>query len=180
MTMNLTPSTIQSAVSALMFAAFVATTLVGALIAVAARRLVRNVGGLALSFLGLAGLYYYLHSPFLALMQILIYVGAICVTIMFAMMLTELNESPKRPARDMILTAASVLLAGFFGLGLIVLLGRASWTPAIAQPGAGAIQDVGRALLTRYGLAFELISVVLLVAILGALLVARYGRGSKS
>jgi NADH-quinone oxidoreductase subunit J len=159
----------------MIFLAFAAATLGGAAVAVATRRLVRSVSGLALSFLGLAGLYYYLHSPFLALMQILIYVGAICVMIMFAMMLADLNERPRAPVREIVLSAGAALLAGVFGLGLIVLAGKASWKPA-AGLGSATLQDVGRALLTRYGLAFELISVVLLLAILGALVVARSGR----
>ena len=180
MTMQLTPTTTLSVVSALIFTGFAVTTLVGALVAVAARRLVRSVAGLALSFLGLAGLYFYLQSPFLALMQILIYVGAICVVIMFAMMLTELHEHPPSTAKEIAMGAVSLLMAGGFGVGLIVLVGRASWMPAAAHPTAGTVQELGRVLLTRYGLAFELISVVLLLAILGALVVARSGRGTKS
>ncbi len=57
------------------------------------KRLIRSVSGLALCFVGMAGLYYYLHSPFLALMQIVIYVGAICIMIMFTMMLAEPREN---------------------------------------------------------------------------------------
>ena len=117
MTMNVTPATLTTLASAALFAGFVGTTLTGAIIAVAARRLVRNVSGLALSFLGLAGLYYYLNSPFMALMQILIYVGAICVTIMFAMMLTELHERPQLRARELALSAASFGVAALFGVG---------------------------------------------------------------
>src|SRR5512143_2094192 len=68
----------------------------GAMIAVLSGRLIRSVCGLAICCVGLAGLYYFLHSPFLALMEILIYVGAVCVTIIFAVMLAE----PAEPARD--------------------------------------------------------------------------------
>ena len=67
-------------------------TVVGALIAVLSARVIRSVCGLAICCFGLAGLYYFLHSPFLALMEILIYVGAVCVTIVFAVMLAEPDE----------------------------------------------------------------------------------------
>src|SRR5215472_11338249 len=67
----------------------------GALLAVTSSRLIRSVCGLAVCCIGLAGLYYFLNSPFLALMEILIYVGAVCVTIVFAVMLAE----PTEPAR---------------------------------------------------------------------------------
>src|SRR3974377_1675557 len=100
-----------------------ATTIAGALIAALTARIIRSVCGLAMCCLGLAGLYYFLHSPFLALMEILIYVGAVCVTIVFAV-------------------------------------------------------AIGKSLLTTYSLAFELISLALLVAIIGALAIARTGRTS--
>lgn len=63
------------------FGASVLVTLAGALLAVSTVRIIRSVCGLALCCVGLAGVYYFLHSPFLALMQILIYVGAVCITI---------------------------------------------------------------------------------------------------
>ena len=65
---------------------FVLVTFSGAVLAVSARTLIRRVAGLALCFTGVAGLYYYLSSPFVAFMQMLVYVGALCVTITFAIM----------------------------------------------------------------------------------------------
>ena len=63
---------------------FVVVTFTGGVLAVGAHSLIRRVAGLALCFTGVAGLYYYLSSPFVAFMQMLIYVGALCVTITFA------------------------------------------------------------------------------------------------
>ena len=88
----------------------IATTVVGALIAALTARIIRSVCGLAICCIGLAGLYYFLHSPFLALMEILIYVGAVCVTIVFAVMLAE----PDEPVRDE--NRGSTLLWGGFAL----------------------------------------------------------------
>jgi len=174
------PTTIYSLLVASIFTSFVIITLSGAVMAVVTRRLVRSVCGLALSFLGLAGLYYFLHSPFLALMQILIYVGAICITIMFAMMLTDPHDQPVSHGRGFLREAASLLVAGLLATGLIALLGRATWMQSNTLVRSDTLQELGRVLLFRYGFAFELISVVLLLAILGALVVARSGRGSKS
>src|SRR6516162_8256408 len=92
------------------FALCLGTMAAGALIAVMSTRLIRSVCGLAICCIGLAGLYYFLHSPFLALMELLIYVGAVCVTIVFAIMLAE----PEEPAREQRL--GSVLLWGGFAL----------------------------------------------------------------
>ena len=165
----------------MLFAGFVGVTLLGAIMAVAARQLIRNVGGLALCFLGLAGLYYFLGSPFLALMQILIYVGAICVVIMFAMMLTELNEQPRSLFMTILTCVGSFVAAAAFAVPLLLLVRRSAWMPVPAvRVNAGTIEDLGHALLVRYGFAFELISVVLLLSILGALAVARSGRSTQS
>ena len=114
-------------------------------------------------------------------MQILIYVGAICVTIMFAMMLAELHEETRSWFMTILTGVGSFVTACAFAVPLILLVRRSSWMPApAAQVNIGSIEDLGRALLTRYGFAFELISVVLLLAILGALAVARSGRKPNS
>jgi NADH-quinone oxidoreductase subunit J len=147
----------------------------GALLAVFSARLIRSVCGLAICSLGLAGLYYFLHSPFLALMEILIYIGAVCVTIVFAIMLAEPDEPPAdaREGKWMWgILGLGVAAAIFCGLGWLGTHG--SWP--VSNAGDGSIQAVGRALLTTDSLAFELISLALLVAILGALAVARTGR----
>jgi len=86
--------------SGLLFFCFIGLTLAGAVIATSARSLIRSVAGLALCFLGVAGLYYYLNSPFVALMQILIYVGAVCVTIIFAVMLAGSSELKQLTQRN--------------------------------------------------------------------------------
>jgi NADH:ubiquinone oxidoreductase subunit 6 (subunit J) len=154
-----------------------ATTVAGALIAALTARIIRSVCGLAICCIGLAGLYYFLHSPFLALMEILIYVGAVCVTIVFAIMLAEPDEPANEEQRG------STALWG--GLALTVtaaIFGALSWLGthgALARPAVlndGSLEAVGRSLLTTYSLAFELISLALLVAILGALAIARTGR----
>ena len=162
----------------LIFAGAVLTTVTGALIAVLSVRLIRSVCGLALCCFGLALLYYFLHSPFLTLMEILIYVGAICVTIIFAVMLAEPDEPVERnrPWSRYGWMAAALAVSGgvFWGIARLGL-GQAWARPGMAA-NAGAVRDIGISLLTTYSMAFELISLVLLVAILGALVVARHGR----
>jgi NADH-quinone oxidoreductase subunit J len=155
------------------------TASVGALIAVLSTRLIRSVCGLAICCLGLAGLYYFLHSPFLALMEILIYIGAVCVTIVFAVMLVEPDEPANDEKRKSALEWGGVMLvltAGpFWALSRLAL--RSAWTePDAAAKASGSISAIGIHLLTTYSMAFELISLALLVAIVGALAIARSGR----
>ena len=173
----ITPEILYPLLRALIFAGLAGVTLVGALVAAAARRLVYSVSGLALAFVGLAGLYVFLNSPFLALMQILIYVGAVCVVIMFALMLADaLDEQPVSRSRAVLAGFASCLVAGMLAAALILLIGKTTWMTPATPVNTGSVQDLGHALLGRFGFAFELISVVLLLAILGALVVARTGR----
>ena len=77
------------------FLIMVAITLIGGMIACNSERLVRAIAGLIVCFVGVAGLYYFLNSPFVAMMQILIYVGAVAVTISFAIMLAAPENKKK-------------------------------------------------------------------------------------
>jgi NADH-quinone oxidoreductase subunit J len=163
---------------AAIFGFVVATTVAGALIAILSQRIIRGVAGLALCSLGLAGLYYFLNSPFLALMEILIYIGAVCVTIIFGVMLTETDEPKPQgaPGRERwwAAVAALVSFAIFWGIAHTSLYG--CWPVTGGTETDGSVQAIGIALLSTYSLPFELISLVLLVAILGALTLARGGR----
>jgi len=150
----------------------------GALIAALATRVIRGVCGLALCCLGLAGLYYFLQSPFLALMEILIYIGAVCVTIVLAVMLAEPDEVPGGESRaaQWFWTIGAIGVGGllFWGLARAGIMGP--WVKPATRLNEGSVEAIGVSLLTTYSMAFELISLVLLVAILGALAIARQGR----
>lgn len=162
--------------SGLLFFAFIGITLAGALVATSARSLIRSVAGLALCFLGVAGLYYYLNSPFVALMQILIYVGAICVTIIFAVMLAESSELKQVTRRNALVGPLAFLVSGLLVFALAGLALKTEWLAAPCLVNRGTVEDLGQSLLTTYSMSFELISVVLLVAVVGSLVLARHGR----
>jgi len=175
--MNAFPAS--STLITLAFLLAVFATVSGGLLAVLSRRLIRGVCGLALCSFGLAGLYYFLHSPFLALMEILIYVGAVCVTIIFAVMLAEPDEpqepGPRKPAA-LLWSTAALLVSGAAFWAMTRLGLSHPWIRVTEPDRLGSLEDIGISLLTTYSLAFEAISLVLLIAILGALVIARYGR----
>jgi len=162
--------------SGLLFLGFIGITLAGALIATSARRLIRSVAGLALCFLGVAGLYYYLNSPFVALMQILIYVGAVCVTIIFAVMLSESSELKQVIRRNVLVGPLAFLASALLAWALAGLALKTTWRPAPGLITRGTVENLGQSLLTTYSMSFELISVVLLLAVVGSLVLARTGR----
>ncbi len=161
--------------TSVVFMAMIGVTVVGAIIATNTERLIRAVAGLAICFIGVAALYYFLQSPFVAVMEMLIYVGAVCVTIVFAVMLADPEEGQHGKGN---------ILAGPFsiGLGVILFWGLAAlalkteWTPAASVINNGSVVEIGKSLLTTYSMVFELISLVLLVAIIGSLVLARAGR----
>jgi len=165
--------------SGLVFLAFVGITIAGALIATNAKRLVRSVAGLCLCFMGVSGLYYFLNSPFVAMMELLIYVGAVAIVIVFAVMLSEPRMEDKVGKQSGI-----GALFGSIGGGLVFaavwLTGRqTNWLEFTPKANNGSLEDVGMALLTNFSMVFELISILLLVSIIGALVLARTGRDSE-
>ncbi len=164
------------------FWAMVALTVAGAAIAIFPRNILYNVLGLALCMTAIAAIYVFLGSFFIALMQFLIYVGAICIAIVFAIMLSRpLHlEVPARPAPKVAMaTAASVI----FFVGMFSVILKTKWTSAatsVADSSLWAVENIGHALLTRYELVFEVISLVLLVAIIGAIITAGFSRRLSS
>lgn len=164
----------------LVFLVMVAVTVAGALIATNANRLIRAVGGLSVCFIGVSALFYYLNSPFVAMMELLIYVGAVCVAIVFAIMLADPGMEKNVGKQGGIGTVFGFICGGMVFLGVTLIGLSTDWPEKPATlANDGSLAEVGKALLYPYSMVFELISVLLLVAIIGALVVAREGR-SKS
>jgi NADH-quinone oxidoreductase subunit J len=157
------------------FVMVIGITIVGALIAVGARNIFHNVLGLCLSLFGVSGLFLFLNSPFVALMEILIYVGAICIAICFAIMLSEPLYLPP-PPRDKVKVIGAAIGAGGIFVFLGLLLKKTKWVAAPERSTDWSVTTIGHYLLTNYALIFELVSLLLLVAMIGAIVTARGGR----
>ncbi|HCU68128.1 MAG TPA: NADH-quinone oxidoreductase subunit J [Desulfomicrobium sp.] len=150
------------------YALYLAIIVGGGFTAVTNPNLVRALVGLVAAMFGVAGMYFLMNAPFVGLMQLLIYVGAISVLIFFAIMLTrppaggEEQATSKRRPMTFVAAAAPVAL-----LGAVCLK---AFEQTVDVPDETGIKELGQGLLGTYGLAFELISVVLLVAMAGAVL----------
>ncbi|MEZ5065402.1 MAG: NADH-quinone oxidoreductase subunit J [bacterium] len=155
------------------------TMLLGGILMVTSRNAVVAACWLILSFLAAAGIFALLAAPFLAILQILIYAGAIMVLFLFVIMMlhgptldAEQNHALPRGWPLLVLPPTVIGLAGF------------AWLRSVPGPtlrahlpeGFGGAERVANLLLNDYLLAFELISVVLLVAIIGALALGRVER----
>lgn len=163
-----------SLVSECLFFAFLGITASGAIVAVRARILMHSVFGLAVCLLGTGGLYYYLGSIFLTMMQILVYVGAICILMVFGIMV---GYTPNQVVENNLkgkhgLLAVLTALSGFMLIGTAIARSRGTWTKAQEMAGDYSLNHLGSRFLHEYCLAFELISVVLLAAIIGSIILA--------
>jgi NADH-quinone oxidoreductase subunit J len=148
------------------------STLGAALMVVSSQNLMRSALWLIVAFFGIAAIFILLHAEFLAVAQILIYVGAIAMLIIFAIMLTRGLMDPKQPRFNTqwgVVGGCAALL--FVGLAAVIL--RNHWPVNIAAVPPDAIQQLGRDFVGPYVVPFEVASVLLVVAMIGAIIVAR-------
>ncbi len=163
----------------LIFLALIGLIIVGALLATTAKRLVRCVAGLAVCFTGVAAVYYFLLSPFVAMMQMLIYVGAVSIMIVFAIMLAEPEEKATIAGKkgSVLIGPLGFAIGAIFFAGLSILGLKTPWQVfPRAESADGSMLSIGKILLTTHSMVFEVISIVLLIAIIGAMVLARKGR----
>ena len=135
----------------------------------------RSALWLIVNFFAVAGIYLLLHAEFIAAIQIIVYAGAIMVLFLFVIMLLNLRQ-PEEPSKEPYAAqkvagvTLSVAAALFLSYGLV----RVKMTPAVAaKPGLGNTESIAKLLFTDYLLPFEVTSVLLLVAIVGAVVLSK-------
>ncbi len=159
------------------FLAICAITIGSALMAVVLKNVFYCALWLSLCLFGVAGIFVYLNSEFLAIIEVIVYIGAISVAIIFAIMLSEtmyVTKEKRNPRKFFRSLAVGVALF----IVMRRVLSRAFWASAPIE-GDYSIGAIGRALLTNQVLAFEAVSIVLLIAIIGALTILE-GRRTDS
>ncbi|AMK11435.1 MAG: NADH-quinone oxidoreductase subunit J [Pseudodesulfovibrio sp.] len=162
------------------FGVYTLVILGGSVVAVSSSSLVRALIGLITTLIGVAGMYLLLASPFMAFMQLLIYVGAVSVLVFFAVMLTRAekggDESGRAPMKRYVYGLAATMAPAAI-LGWLVMTKPVD---SVSMPVEVPIKQLGQGLLGSYFLPFELISVVLMVAMAGAVLLVWEKRGQKT
>ncbi|MCC8194297.1 MAG: NADH-quinone oxidoreductase subunit J [Deltaproteobacteria bacterium] len=144
----------------------------GSAVAVLEKNLVRAFIGLIATLFGVAGMYLLLQSPFLAFMQLLIYIGAVAVLIFFAIMLADSRSDGDEAG---LVFGKKFIRAALAGLLPILLLTPPIFVhPASTEllPDVVTVAEIGKGLMGEYVLAFELISIILLVAMAGGVFLA--------
>lgn len=158
-------------IAEIIFWLLVLITIGGGFLAIGARMLIHSLLGLSVTFLGVAGLYIYLGSFFLSIMQVLIYGGAICIVLVFGIMVgytpRQIVDSRIR-GENLLLAVPTCLLA----MGLLYFaIRQTGWTAAPQRLADYSIERVGGSLMYQFSLGFELISLLLLLAMVGAIIV---------
>jgi NADH-quinone oxidoreductase subunit J len=165
----------------LLFVLFGAMAIGCALAMVAQRNPLYSAISLVGVFVSLACLYLTLQAPFIAAVQVIVYAGAIMVLVVFVIMLLNVEEEVRRPVRLHFLIPVGVLLAAILAgeAAFMLSLGRGSaradFLPAQASD-IGLTASIGTGMFTKYLLPFEVTSVLILMALVGAISLARQGR----
>jgi len=160
----------------LLFYAFAALTLLCGLLVVAnpfSRSPVNSAMFLVLTIVSMAGLFVLLHAFFLAAVQIIVYAGAVMVLFLFVVMLLDLKEEERRKVRKLGLAAGVIAvgaLAVVFVRSLLASNPGANLSPPAVE---GGTAPLGKLLFTQYLLPFEIVSVLLLVAMVGVILLSK-------
>lgn len=152
------------------FWVFAVVTIGGALMVVASRNLLHAVLWLILSFIGVAGLFLTLSADFVAVAQVLVYAGAIGVLAIFAIMLTP--EASRTNSETALFLPSALLAILVFGIIAVAILDT-TWPVQVRTGFAATAAAIGNQTLTHYTLPFEIVSVVLLVAMIGAIVLVR-------
>lgn len=151
----------------------------GAVATIAARNPIRGALGLLATIVGIAGLFLKLDAQFLAAIQIIVYAGAVVVLFVFVIMLLGPEAggtSDRRPAKARASRAWAAALFAGLAVGAGVLVAGSELAPTrfgVAQPGHGSVEAVGGLIFTRGLVPFELTTALLIVAVIGAIAVAR-------
>jgi len=163
---------VEQLVGNIVFIIFIAITLIGAVMAVGLKSIFHNALSLALALFGTAGIFIFLRSEFVALIQVLIYAGAISIAIIFAIMLSPALSIKLQKRKLTKFLGASSISALIF-VSFVWIFNKTPWNVS-NNPDVGdySLVHLGETLITKYAFAFELISIVLLVSVLGALVIA--------
>ena len=160
-----------------LFLAFAALLITCSLMVILHRNPVTSALFLVVAFCALSGLYVLLHAEFVAMVQVIVYAGAIMVLFLFVIMYLNLKHDVESGLPNQLRKGVGWIVGGFLLLESFMLLAP-RWAagpviPATPGPVVGNTMEIGRALYTRYLFPFEITSILLLVAMVGAVLIGR-------
>lgn len=156
----------------IVFYLFAVITLVSAFFVVTIRNIVYSAFFLLFTFFGVAGLYVLLGADFVAVVQLIVYVGGILILILFGVMLTNKITNVQIKTGTVQVLPAAVGVGVFAGL-LTATLIKTNWMVSPTNTNMPTTQIIGVILIQQYAVVFELLGIVLLIALIGAASIAR-------
>jgi NADH-quinone oxidoreductase subunit J len=178
---NELPETINSLQSnidfyAIVFYLFAGITIVSGLVTILSKKLMRSAVGLLFTLFGVAGIFALLAADFIAVTQVMVYIGGILTLIVFGVMLTTriIDVDAKLDSLGQLSVAIGTILAIAVGIFFIFIFVTAEWKQEPLTPAPqGTINSIGNLLMTDYLASFIAAAILLLVAFIGAALIAR-------
>jgi NADH-quinone oxidoreductase subunit J len=156
----------------IIFYVFAILTIVSAGLVVFSKNIVYSAFSLLVTFFSVAGIYVLLNADFIAITQLLIYVGGILVLLLFGVMLTT-NVTNVDLNTQTLKAIPATIIAAIVAALLVSTVISTKWKVNETPPMNNTVKGLGELLLTKYLLPFEIASIVLLVAIIGAAFLAR-------
>jgi NADH-quinone oxidoreductase subunit J len=157
----------------ILFHLFAALTIVPAFFVATSRRPVNAAMNMMLSFVGLSALFVLLETYFLAVLQVLVYAGAIVVLFLFIIMLIDAGRSPHPGLVRFLASLAAFALLVMAGYALVFGGGAGPFVELPAEPPGNLARSFGVALFTRYLLPFQVTGFMLLIAMIGVIVISR-------
>lgn len=154
-------------------------TIGGAVFMISFTKVVHQVVALAFTFLSIAGLYVLLEAEFVAVTQVLVYSGAISILMLFGIMLTKHDAQDQDPRRKGFKIFAFLVVAGFFALMFMGIQTMNIQGEPAAFSQQNNVLEIGKAMFSQYVVPFEIASVLLLVALVGAIILAKKEAGEE-
>ena len=156
----------------LIFYLFAAVTIVSAFFVVTSRNIVHSAFYLLFTFFGVAGIYVMLGADFVAIVQLIVYVGGILILLIFGVMLTNKITEVDIKTGTLNTLPAAIGVGLFTGIVGSVIL-NTEWRVVDSELPASTLSAIGSSLITEYVVVFELLGILLLVALIGAASMAR-------
>lgn len=154
------------------FAIIAALTLVSAVAAMSLRNLVHCALCLALTFAGLAAFYLQLGAAFVGWAQVLVYIGAVAILVVFAILLTRSGEGTPQPVLSRSWSVGIVIAALVFGVLARAIMSSPLGNNVPPEKPEPTVRQIGNQLMTRYVLPLEIIGLLLTAAAIGAVIIA--------
>ncbi len=156
----------------IVFYLFGAVTVISAFFVVTSRNIIYSAFYLLFTFFGVAGLYILLGADFVAIVQLIVYVGGILILLLFGVMLTNKITNVNIKTGTLQIIPAGIAVIAFLYL-LITTLLKTGWKTINNPADIPSTQKLGMLLITQYAVVFELLGIILLIALIGAASMAR-------